>query len=61
MPEDKILTALATLTQRVEELSTRVGAHEKKLSYITSLALVVIGVVGGPNALQLITSGGASG
>lgn len=57
MPEDKILTALVTLTNKVDELSTRVAAHEKKLSYITSLALVVIGVVGGPNAVSLVTTG----
>lgn len=57
MPEDKILVALAKLERQVTELSTRVDAHQKKLGVITSAALLVIGMVGGPNAVHLVTTG----
>lgn len=60
MDEDKILTALATLTTKVDALTQQVAAHETKLRWVTSAALLVIGVVGGPNALQLITGAGVS-
>lgn len=59
MPEDKILSAIATLSGKVDDLTDKVRAHEKKLSWITSVALVVIGLVGGPNAARLIATGTA--
>jgi len=58
--EDQVLTAIAKLEQKVDALSVQVAAHNAKLKWITSLALVVIGAVGGPNVVQLIATGGAS-
>lgn len=59
METDKILRALATLETKVDELGKQVTAHDAKLRWITSVALLVIGVVGGPNAVQLVTGGAA--
>lgn len=60
MPEDRILIAIATLTRKVDDLSRQVSAHDAKLRWITSVACVVIGVVGGPNAVSLISGAGVS-
>jgi hypothetical protein len=58
--EDQILTALAKLDAKVDALSQKVSDHETKLRWVTSAALLVIGVIGGPNAVSLITGGGAA-
>jgi hypothetical protein len=58
--DDKILTAVNELTRKVDALATQVQAHETKLRWITSAALLVIGVVGGPNAVELIAQGSAA-
>ena len=55
MDEQKILTALTSLESKVDALSTQVAGHNAKLKWITSVALLVIGAVGGPNAVQLVT------
>lgn len=59
--EDKILTALAELTRKVDNMATQVADHERKLRWITAAAVFVIGAVGGPNAAKIIASvsGGA--
>ena len=57
METDKILKAIGALESKVDSLSKQVTAHDSKLRWITSVALLVIGVVGGPNALQLVTGG----
>lgn len=59
--EDKILATVVRLEQKVDTLTERVTEHESKLKWITSAALVVVSVIGGPNAVQFLTSGGASG
>lgn len=60
MPEDKILTAITVLTRKVDDLAAQVSQHDAKLRWITSVALVVIGIVGGPNAVNLISGAGLS-
>ena len=57
METDKILKAIGALESKVDSLSKQVTAHDAKLRWITSVALLVIGVVGGPNALQLVPGG----
>jgi hypothetical protein len=58
--EDQILTALAKLDSKVDALSQKVSDHETKLRWVTSAALLVIGVIGGPNAVSLITGNGVA-
>lgn len=60
MPEDQILAALTELKTKVDALTARVSEHETKLRWVTSAALLVIGVIGGPNAVSLISGGGGS-
>jgi hypothetical protein len=57
--DDKILTAIAQLTAKVDALSKQVSDHETKLRWVTSAALLVIGIIGGPNAVELIATGTA--
>ena len=59
--EDKILASVVRLEQKVDRLTEKVAEHESKLRWITAAALLVLGVVGGPNAVQFITTGGTSG
>lgn len=58
--DDQILTAIAKLDAKVDALAKQVAAHETKLRWVTSAALLVIGVIGGPNAVSLITGAGVS-
>ena len=60
MPEDQILAELTRLENQVSNLTAKVAEHETKLRWVTSAALLVIGVIGGPNAVSLISGGGGS-
>lgn len=53
--DDKILKAIAQLETKVDALAKQVSDHETKLRWVTSAALLVIGVIGGPNAVDLIS------
>ncbi len=55
--DDKILLALGELRREVAALTRQVAEHDRKLRWVTSAALLVIGIIGGPNAVDLITSG----
>lgn len=57
--DNDILNAVNDLKRKVDELAVKVGSLEKKWQYITSVALLLVGAVGGPNAVSLIT--GAAG
>lgn len=64
--EENITTALAKLStqvdglaKQVDVLARQVSDHESKLRWVTSAALLVIGVIGGPNAVELIAAGAA--
>lgn len=59
--DDKILTAIAelttkvnTLTGKVDRLTTKVADHQRKLRWITSAALLLVGAIGGPDAVQAV-------
>lgn len=58
MPEDQILAALTRLENKVSDLTAKVSEHETKLRWVASAALLVIGMIGGPNAVSLISGGG---
>jgi hypothetical protein len=44
--------------KKVTTLSAQVGEHDKKLRLIMYAAMLVVGAVGGPDAVQVITGGG---
>jgi hypothetical protein len=55
--DDKVLRSLADLKKKVDDLSAKVGSLEKKWQIVTSAALLLVGALGGPNAVSLITGG----
>jgi hypothetical protein len=57
--DEKVLSAIARLSRKVDALAVQVDGHNVKLRWITSVALVVIGAVGGPNIVQIIASSGS--
>lgn len=50
----RILAALADLNGKVDALAKTVSDHQRKLKWITSAALLVIGAIGGPDAVQAV-------
>lgn len=54
--DDQILTAVNELKKKVDDLSTKVLALETRWRWISSAALLLVGAVGGPNAVQLVTA-----
>jgi hypothetical protein len=65
-PDEKVTQALGSLrlevrslAGEVQRLTAQVAAQDKKLRWITSVALVIVGAIGGPNAVELITNSGA--
>lgn len=56
---DPLVDAIDRLSEKVDALAVRVADHEKRLRWIVSVALLVVGAVGGPDAVQLITGGAA--
>lgn len=53
---DPYLAALARVETKVDDLCKRVQDHEHRLRWITSAALLVVGLVGGPDAVQAIAA-----
>lgn len=58
--DEQLLTALTALQAKVDSLSAKVDALEKKWQWISGAALLLVGAVGGPNAVSLITGAGGS-
>jgi hypothetical protein len=53
--KDPVVVAIEQLGRKVDDLAARVTDHEKKLRWIVSVALLVVGAIGGPDAVQLVT------
>jgi hypothetical protein len=58
MPDDVLVQALTDLQHKVDSLAHKVSALERKWQWITSAAMLLVGAVGGPNAVSLITGHG---
>ncbi|MFJ6530880.1 hypothetical protein ACIQMZ_37240 [Streptomyces longwoodensis] len=54
---DKILSAVVDLHRKLDAMGQRVSLLEKRWQWITSAAVVVLGLIGGPNAVNLIAGG----
>lgn len=58
-PEDRpaaILRTVARIEEKVDGVAVKVADHEKKLRWITSVAILVVGAVGGPNAVHMLSA-----
>jgi hypothetical protein len=55
--ENDIVNAVNDLRKDVAALSAKVVALEKRWQLVTSVAMLVVGAIGGPNAVSLITGG----
>jgi hypothetical protein len=53
---DPVLVVVGRLEDKVDDLRTRVAAHERQLRWIVSAAALLVGVIGGPEAVQLVTA-----
>lgn len=53
---DPVLVAIAKLTTKVDTLVEKVNDHERRLRWIVSAAVLVVGIIGGPDAVQLLTT-----
>lgn len=51
---DPVLVAIARLEEKVDALVQRVGDQEKRLRWVVGVAVLVVGAVGGPDAVQLL-------
>lgn len=55
MPQrDPYLAALKRVEDKVDQVSVQVADHEKKLRWIVSVALLVVGAIGGPDAVSAL-------
>lgn len=52
---DRILRTVARIERKVDDVHAKVDVHEKKLRWITSVAILVVGAVGGPNAVHMLS------
>lgn len=53
---DPVLVAIARLSEKVDALVEKVNDHEKRLRWVVTVAVLVVGAVGGPDAVQLLSS-----
>lgn len=56
---DPILTAIARLETKVDSISERVNDQESRLRWVVSAVVLAVGIIGGPNAVSLVTGGSA--
>jgi hypothetical protein len=53
---DPVLVAIAKLEEKVDALVQQVKDHEKRLRWVVTVAVLVVGAVGGPDAVQLLST-----
>jgi hypothetical protein len=52
---DPILVAVARLETKLDAVIARQADHEKRLRWVVTAAVLVVGAIGGPDAVQLVT------
>lgn len=58
-PTDPVLLAVARLERKVDKLTVKVLDQEKRLRWVVTVAVLIVGAVGGPEAAQVLGSGTA--
>lgn len=54
---DPVLVALARLQDKVDGIASTQAQHARKIQWITTAAVLVVGAVGGPDAVAALTGG----
>lgn len=54
-PRDPVAVSLDALSRKVEALSVQVAGQEKRLHMVYTVVVLVVGAIGGPNAVQALT------
>jgi hypothetical protein len=57
--DDPYMAALARLQEKVDAIAATQQSHAKAIKWITSVALLIVGAVAGPDAVTAITTGAA--
>jgi hypothetical protein len=55
--QDPVLTSLTEVKTKVDSLAAQIVSLEKRLHIVYTVVVLVVGVIGGPNAVQLLSSG----
>ena len=55
--QDPILTSLTEVKTKVDALGAQLVSLEKRLHIVYTVVVLVVGVIGGPNAVQLLSGG----
>lgn len=53
---DPVLVAIAKLETKLDAVITKVNDQERRIRWVISAAVLVVGAVGGPDAVQLLTT-----
>jgi hypothetical protein len=53
---DPVLVAIAKLETKVNALIKKVEDHERRLRWVVTAAVLAVGAVGGPDAVQLLST-----
>lgn len=54
---DPVLVALARLQDKVDAIAATQASHAKAIKWITTAALLMVGAIGGPDAVAALTGG----
>jgi hypothetical protein len=55
--QDPVLTSLTEVKTKVDSLAQQIVSLEKRLHIVYTVVVLVVGVIGGPNAVQLLSGG----
>lgn len=55
--DDPYMAALTRLQDKVDAIAVTQAAHARSIKWITTAALLVVGAIGGPDAVAAITGG----
>lgn len=57
---DPILVAIARLEERLTHMAERQASQDRTVRWLYGVAVLVVGLVGGPDAVQAVTGAGAA-
>jgi hypothetical protein len=57
--DDPYMAALARLQDKVDAIAATQASHARSIKWITTAALLIVGAIGGPDAVTALTGGPA--